>query len=106
MLAGEDKMSGIMNPDLVGGGDLDEADWTAAEASGVASGEITASSSQTMDWLGFNVGSWPANTMGDNTLIDEIRIGTTLADVIPVPEPVTLTVLAIGGLALLRRRRR
>ena len=36
--------------------------------------------------------------------LDEIRIGTTLADV-AVPEPGSITVLAIGALGLLRRRK-
>jgi len=37
--------------------------------------------------------------------VDEIRIGTTLADVIPVPEPASVALLGLGGLMLLRRRR-
>ena len=38
---------------------------------------------------------------------DEFRLGTGLASVLPViPEPTTLTVLALGGLGLLARRRR
>lgn len=40
-----------------------------------------------------------------NSKIDEIRIGTTFADVAPVPEPAALALCAIGGLAMLRRRR-
>ena len=38
--------------------------------------------------------------------VDELRIGTTFADVTPVPEPATISLLAIGGLMALRRRRR
>jgi len=37
--------------------------------------------------------------------VDELRIGTTFEDVTPVPEPATMSLLALGGLALLRRRR-
>ncbi len=37
---------------------------------------------------------------------DEFRIGTTFADVTPVPEPASIGFLAVGGLALLARRRR
>lgn len=36
---------------------------------------------------------------------DEIRLGATMDDVLLIPEPATLTVLAAGGLVLLRRRR-
>jgi len=38
--------------------------------------------------------------------IDEIRVGTTFADVAPLPEPATLALLGIGGLGLLLRRKR
>ncbi len=38
------------------------------------------------------------------SLIDEIYLGTTMADVV-VPEPASLSLLGLGGLALLRRRR-
>jgi hypothetical protein len=103
MLAGEDKMSGIMNPDLIGGGDLDAADFDAAED---ASGEITATAGQNLDYLGFGIGHWSANSHGDKTMLDEIRIGTTLADVIPVPEPATLIVLSLGLVPVLLRRRK
>lgn len=40
-----------------------------------------------------------------NTAYDEIRIGTTLDDVLGVPEPSTAILLGLGGLAMLRRRR-
>lgn len=40
-----------------------------------------------------------------NGWIDEIRVGTAYSDVVVIPEPVTLGLLSVGGLALLRRRR-
>ena len=40
-----------------------------------------------------------------NTAYDEIRIGTTLDDVLGVPEPGSLALLAMGGLLIARRRR-
>ena len=53
--------------------------------------------------LNFN----PGHAVGDGDL-DELRIGTTYADVVPtaVPEPAALSLLALGGVALLGRRRR
>jgi len=45
------------------------------------------------------------NIAGTKFFVDEIRIGTTFGDVTPIPEPVTMSLLALGGLALLRRRR-
>ena len=48
-----------------------------------------------------------SGTQHYGALFDEIRIGTSWADVAPVPEPATLTVLGIGcALALLCRSRR
>lgn len=39
-------------------------------------------------------------------LVDELRIGTTWADVVPVPEPHTVAWLGLGAACLLARRRR
>lgn len=37
---------------------------------------------------------------------DEFRLGETYADVTPIPEPMTVALLGLGGLAVLRRRSR
>ena len=44
---------------------------------------------------------------GQTSGFDEIRFGTTLADVTPgaIPEPSSLSLLALASLALLRRRK-
>lgn len=46
-----------------------------------------------------------SENIGAQGLVDEIRIGTTWADMLIVPEPSSLSLLAVGGLALLLRRR-
>jgi len=38
--------------------------------------------------------------------VDEIRIGTTFGDVTPIPEPMTLALLGLGGLGVIRRKRK
>jgi len=43
---------------------------------------------------------------GCESYIDEIRIGESYADVTPTPEPTTLALLGLGGIAALIRRRR
>jgi hypothetical protein len=45
------------------------------------------------------------NVSGTKFFVDEIRIATTFADVTPIPEPATMSLLGLGGLALLGRRR-
>jgi hypothetical protein len=44
--------------------------------------------------------------MGIKYFVDEIRIGETFVDVTPIPEPMTLALLGLGGLGLIRRKRK
>ncbi|MGE9266603.1 MAG: hypothetical protein ACQKBY_00795 [Verrucomicrobiales bacterium] len=44
------------------------------------------------------------NAAGQSNQLDEIRIGTSFADVAPIPEPSALLLLGLSPLALLRRR--
>jgi hypothetical protein len=67
--------------------DLSSAHWTANKPN--------------LDQSQFDV----LNVSGTKMFVDEIRVGTTFSDVTPIPEPVTMSLLALGGLALLRRRR-
>jgi len=41
---------------------------------------------------------------GNENRIDDIRLGTTLVDVVAIPEPASLALVASAGLLLLRRR--
>ncbi len=50
-----------------------------------------------------NVHFYPGNDV-DVGAFDELRFGASYADVTPIPEPVTIALLGLGGLALLRRR--
>jgi MYXO-CTERM domain-containing protein len=47
-----------------------------------------------------------ANASGQTNQFDEFRAGTSFADVAGVPEPGALSLVALGGLPMLRRRRR
>lgn len=54
----------------------------------------------------FSILAGSNGTPSGNTEFDEIRLGTTFAEVAPIPEPASLTLLALGGLAVAGGRRR
>ncbi|AQT69762.1 hypothetical protein STSP2_02959 [Anaerohalosphaera lusitana] len=51
------------------------------------------------------IGRWGAQTGGGTATIDYIRFDTTGAYA-PVPEPITMTLFGLGGIAVLRNRRK
>ena len=53
-----------------------------------------------------SLNSGAVSTSGDGVRIDELRIGTEYGDVMAVPEPTTMSLLALGGVAALIRRRK
>jgi hypothetical protein len=57
------------------------------------------------DAIGFRGVGFYLHNSGGSGSVDEIRFGTTYADVVPlVPEPAMLSMLALAGTLLLRRR--
>ena len=88
---GADTITMLVNPDLSSPNWADPLAIVASKNIGVPDKIATNSMGDTVNRFGW----------------DEIRMGTTWADVAPyVPEPATLFVLALGsGLALLRRRK-
>ncbi len=86
-----DTMTGYLNP-----GNLLDVANTSTEMTGTLSGSFAS-----MDSFVFSLGGDEAGT------IDEIRIGTTMADVTPVPEPGHLGLaFGLASLAFIATRRR
>jgi hypothetical protein len=70
--------------------------------------EIDAIASATFDMSSANQATIDTLNISDTqtNAIDEIRIGTSFAAVVPIPEPSSFTLIGVVGLVLLARRRR
>jgi len=78
----------------------DAAAWADVTEANFDAIGVSITSATNLDQLTFDTVSFH----GTRTHVDEIRIATTFGDV--VPEPATMGLLAIGGLALIRRKRK
>jgi hypothetical protein len=71
---------------------------------GLAAPDVAGTAMMTSEDLAIlNVHFYPGSST-DEGAFDELRFGASYADVTPIPEPVTIALLGLGGLAVLRRR--
>jgi hypothetical protein len=97
MNVGADSADFILNPDVT---TLVDSDFDAATVV-TSTGELTDPTGELDRMLIYFA------TGGATSILDEIRFGTTIAEVFPViPEPASLALLGLGGLMMLNRRRR
>ena len=68
-------------------------------------GSVVSTKTVTLDQTAFDTITFMAKGATPGDLVDEIRFGTTSADVLPVPEPGSLALLGLGGLMMIKRRR-
>ncbi len=92
---------------FVAGGQNDA--WLDGATIGSGASEVTArvSNSQTSSTWVLGDGSWMSLlTVADGATFDELRYGSTLLDITPIPEPSTFALLSLGVAALVGLRRR
>ncbi len=82
-------------------GSVPSPDGSSVGSINKASGGVNNYAASVMIGAGISSGSNP-----DSLVLDEIRVGTTWNDVTTIPEPASLSLLGLGGIGLLSRRRR
>ena len=73
---------------------------------GLAAPDVAATSASVSDFYFDRIRLQSGLDGGETFNFDEVRLGTTYADVSPAPEPTSILLLGITGVGLLARRRR